>query len=86
MTSLVRLTPVTARVRAASFGYTALRTTSLSLPSRATAKTRYISTTTEKDGGVIDSTKGTLKKADRVVSDAAVKGIDKGGMLTLLSA
>lgn len=30
--------------------------------------------------GPVEATKGTLKKADRVVSDAALKGIDKGGM------
>lgn len=39
---------------------------------------RSVSSTARNDKGPVDATKDTLKKADRVVSDAAVKGIDKG--------
>lgn len=41
---------------------------------------RSISSTANYQKGPIDATKDTLKKADEVVSNAAVKGIDKGGM------
>jgi hypothetical protein len=34
--------------------------------------------------GPVDATKDTLKAADRVVSDAAVKGIDLGSMFIYL--
>ncbi|KAJ5749090.1 uncharacterized protein N7511_010786 [Penicillium nucicola] len=39
---------------------------------------RSISATASYNKGAIDATKDTLKKADRTVSDAAVKGIDQG--------
>ncbi|KAJ5674040.1 hypothetical protein N7462_009479 [Penicillium macrosclerotiorum] len=39
---------------------------------------RSISSTAKNEKGPVDATKDTLKKADRVVSDAAVKGINKG--------
>ncbi|KAJ5103672.1 hypothetical protein N7532_004201 [Penicillium argentinense] len=39
---------------------------------------RSISSTASYQKGPIDATKDTLKKADRVVSDAAVGGINKG--------
>ncbi|KAJ5293874.1 hypothetical protein PENANT_c002G08230 [Penicillium antarcticum] len=39
---------------------------------------RSISATASYNKGPIDATKDTLKKADRTVSDAAVKGIDQG--------
>ena len=42
---------------------------------------RSVSSTARNEKGPVDATKDTLKKADRVVSDAAVKGIDKGGTL-----
>jgi hypothetical protein len=42
---------------------------------------RSISATAPCNKGPVDATKETLKKADRTVSDAAVKGIDKGGKL-----
>ena len=37
-------------------------------------------TTSPYRQSVVDSAKDTLKKVDRTVSDAAVKGIEKGGM------
>ena len=39
-------------------------------------------TTSPYRQSVVDSAKDTLKKVDRTVSDAAVKGIEKGGMFT----
>ncbi|CAI7677133.1 hypothetical protein N7533_006764 [Penicillium manginii] len=39
---------------------------------------RSISSTASYQKGPIDATKDTLKQADRIVSDATVKGIDKG--------
>lgn len=44
---------------------------------------RSISTTARLEKGPVDVTKDTLKAADRVVSDAAVKGIDLGSMFIL---
>ena len=41
---------------------------------------RSISVTAPCRKGPVDATKDTLKKADRTVSDAAVKGINTGGM------
>lgn len=41
---------------------------------------RPISSTARLQKGPIEAAKDTLKKADRTVSGAAVKGIDKGGM------
>jgi hypothetical protein len=40
---------------------------------------RCFSTTLRAQKGPVEATKDTLKKADRSVSDAAVKGIEKGG-------
>lgn len=42
---------------------------------------RSISSTARLQKGPVEAAKDTLKKADRAVSGAAVKGIDKGGML-----
>lgn len=79
MSSLTRFTPLTARARStAAIRYSSLRTAGVVPRSRDQART--ISSTPEKDMGPVEATKGTLKKADRVVSDAALKGIDKGGM------
>jgi hypothetical protein len=41
---------------------------------------RSISATAPCNKGPVDATKDTLKKADRTVSDVAVKGINTGGM------
>lgn len=46
----------------------------------ASVTLRSISTTARLQKGPVDVTKDTLKAADRVVSDAAVKGIDLGRM------
>ncbi|KAL2867108.1 uncharacterized protein BJX67DRAFT_353981 [Aspergillus lucknowensis] len=47
-------------------------------PSLAVAGQRFVSSTAAKESGPVDATKSTLKKADRVVSHAAVKGIETG--------
>ena len=45
-------------------------------------QTRFLSSSPLR-ASVIDSAKDTAKKVDRTVSDAAVKGIEKGGMTHL---
>lgn len=62
-----------------------LRTRVAVLPTTGFQAVRSISATAPYSKGPIDTTKDTLKKADRTVSDAAVKGIDKGGKLSLFS-
>ncbi|KAI9369348.1 hypothetical protein BJX61DRAFT_151516 [Aspergillus egyptiacus] len=47
-------------------------------PILSVAGRRFISSTSKYETGPVDATKSTLKKADRVVSDAAVKGIETG--------
>ena len=47
------------------------------------ARQARLFTTSPYRQSVVDSAKDTLKKVDRSVSDAAVKGIEKGGMFTL---
>ncbi|KAL3477571.1 hypothetical protein BJX99DRAFT_257383 [Aspergillus californicus] len=47
-------------------------------PSLSIAGRRLVSSTSKRDSGPIDATKDTLKKVDRTVSDAAVKGIETG--------
>lgn len=42
---------------------------------------RSFSTTLIAQRGPVDAAKDTLKKADRTLSDAAVKGIETGGKL-----
>lgn len=49
----------------------------------ASVTLRSLSTTARLEKGPVDATKDTLKAADRVVSDAAVKGIDLGSMFLL---
>ncbi|PYI10135.1 hypothetical protein BO78DRAFT_383582 [Aspergillus sclerotiicarbonarius CBS 121057] len=61
----------------------AARTASLSLrptttPALSVGATRSISASARREKGPVDATKDTLKKADRKVSDAAVKGIEVG--------
>ncbi|GES58519.1 LEA domain protein [Aspergillus terreus] len=70
MSFLTRFTPLTARVASTP----AIRTT----PALGLGAARSISSTGRRQSGPVDATKETLKKADRVVSDAAVKGIEKG--------
>ncbi|KAF7596451.1 hypothetical protein BBP40_001758 [Aspergillus hancockii] len=47
-------------------------------PSFAVGGARAISATAGKQKGPVEATKDTLKKADEVLSGAAVKGIEKG--------
>lgn len=48
----------------------------------AALRPAFFSTTVQRgDKGPVETTKEALKKADRVVSNAAVKGIEKGGMV-----
>lgn len=46
---------------------------------------RSFSTTLATQRGPVEATKDVLKKADRTVSDAAVKGIETGGMMTCIT-
>ena len=41
---------------------------------------QYLSSTARRDKGPVDTTKDALKKVDRTVSNAAVRGIETGGM------
>lgn len=50
-----------------------------SLVNRRLIGTRAFSSSPWHSKGPIDATKETLKKVDRTVSNAAVKGIEKGG-------
>lgn len=70
MSSLARFAPLAARVAA-------VRTAT---PAFTAAGTRFISSTPKNEKGPVEATKDTLKKADRVISDNLVKGINKGGM------
>lgn len=54
--------------------------TRVAAPTTGYQAIRSISATASYNKGAVDATKDTLKKADRTVSDAAVKGINKGGM------
>lgn len=45
---------------------------------------RSFSTTLITQKGPIEAAKDVLKKADRAVSDAAVKGIETGGVLLII--
>lgn len=49
-------------------------------PAFGVAASRFLSSTTRKEKGAVDATKDTLKKVDRTVSDATLKGIETGGM------
>ncbi|KAL4916270.1 hypothetical protein BDW62DRAFT_106446 [Aspergillus aurantiobrunneus] len=65
------LTRLTTTVRTAAPA--ARITPTLTVPSQ-----RLVSSTTSRESGPVDATKSTLKKADRKISDAAVKGIETG--------
>lgn len=71
MSSLTRFTPLTSRLAAP------VRTAT---PAFGVAVSRSLSSTTRKEKGAVDATKDTLKKVDRTVSDATLKGIETGGM------
>ncbi|EAW09726.1 LEA domain protein [Aspergillus clavatus NRRL 1] len=66
MSALARFAPLTARAAA-------VRT----VPA-VTVGARFLSSTPKCEKGPVETTKDTLKKADRIVSDYAVKGINKG--------
>ncbi|OJJ85545.1 uncharacterized protein ASPGLDRAFT_123719 [Aspergillus glaucus CBS 516.65] len=70
MSFLTRVTPLTSQLASS-----AARTTT---PAFSVPAFRSLSSTTKKDKGVADTTKDTLKKADRTASDAALKGIETG--------
>ena len=72
MSFLTRVAPVTAR---GSIVPVATRTSAV-----AATRPAFFSTTSRlEDRGPVEATKDTLKKADKVVSGAAVKGIETGG-------
>ncbi|CAG7986584.1 unnamed protein product [Penicillium olsonii] len=52
--------------------------TRVAVPTTRYQAIRSISATASYNKGAVDATKDTLKKADRTLSDAAVKGINKG--------
>lgn len=53
-----------------------------SIPRKALplTRTRFFSTTFPAQKTATEAAKDTLKSVDRTISDAAVKGIEKGGM------
>lgn len=69
MSLVTRIGPVSARV--------SVNTTA---PVLSVARTRFLSSTVSYQKGPIETTKETLKKIDRTISNAAVKGIETGGM------
>lgn len=83
MSSFTRLTPLTAQARSATVIRASAHQTAPAM-SRSPGWARTISSTPEKDMGPVQATKDTLKKADRTVSDAALKGINQGGMFIRL--
>ncbi|OXV05538.1 hypothetical protein Egran_06692 [Elaphomyces granulatus] len=71
MSLLSRIAPGPARISARSI-----------TPTLAVASPRLFSTTVKNQKGPIEATKETLKKADRVVANVAIKGIDTGEKAT----
>lgn len=71
MSFVVRAAPITTRA--------AIIAATRSAPALAVATSRSLHASARLQKNPVDATKDTLKKADRVVSDAAVKGIEKGG-------
>lgn len=57
------------------------------LPTKALplARTRFFSTSPLARKSAVDAAADTVKSVDRTISDAAVKGIEKGGMLAFYS-
>lgn len=49
------------------------------------ARARFFSTSPLARKSAVDAAKDTAKTVDRTISDAAVKGIERGGMLGTLS-
>jgi hypothetical protein len=56
-----------------------LRTRVVAAPTTSFQAIRSISATASYNKSAVDAGKDALKKADRNISDAAVKGINKGG-------
>jgi hypothetical protein len=69
MSFVTRITPVSARASA-----------NITAPILSVARSRFLSSTASYQTGPVEATKKVLKKVDRTVSDAAVKGIETGGM------
>lgn len=63
----------------------ALMRARVAMPARSSGflATRTLSSSAVMNKSPVEATKDTLKKADRTVSDAAVKGLNKGGMSSL---
>ena len=72
MSFLTRITPATRTTLSSS--------SPLFLRTAVAAKPAPFSTTSVQQKGPIQVAKEGLKKADKKVSDVAVKGIEKGGM------
>lgn len=77
MSIIARAAPLTTRA--------AINAATTSVPALAVATSRSLHASARLQKNPVDATKETLKKADRVVSDAAVKGIEKGGTSSALS-
>lgn len=75
MSFVARLTPSTFQL-AGAVG----RTTT---PAFSVAASRSLSSTAKNEKGPMETTKDTLKKADKTFSDAALKGIETGGTFFL---
>lgn len=53
-------------------------------PAVGVAASRAVSSTPKREKGPVDATKDTLKKVNRSVSDATLKGIETGGRSPIL--
>ncbi|KAJ9368933.1 hypothetical protein DTO282E5_6391 [Paecilomyces variotii] len=71
MSFITRVTPLSARLSA-----------NTTAPVLSVARSRFLSSTASYQKGPVETTKETLKKVDRTISDAAVKGIEKGEQVT----
>lgn len=71
MSLIARLAPATTRTAAASASATPIYA--------RTAVASFSTTSAQRKGGAVDTAKEKLKKVDKTVSGAAVKGIEKGG-------
>ncbi|GAD95257.1 LEA domain protein [Paecilomyces variotii No. 5] len=67
MSFITRVAPLSARVSA-----------NTTAPVLSVARSRFLSSTASNQKGPVETTKETLKKVDRTISDAAVKGLEKG--------
>lgn len=74
MSLIARFAPVTTRTAAV-----ASRATTTTAPIYARTAVAPFSTTSAQRKGAVDTAKEKLKKVDKTISGAAVKGIEKGG-------